>query len=281
MGKKEYRIEAVSETIFYQQWDTKRADPSERFEDVIRFFEPYIMSIPKIVLSSYYWQVFDNTIPFPKIIMVGGDVEALTPINAEKLLTTGIEEFFTFFHPDDLQPTMAFVLKIFEILFKLDNEQRANFNFNIITRVRNGEGAYYWNSLQYPALYFDVNQNFLYGLALYTNIDHLVKPDAEPMLTILDSMNPQKQVFTCYKPHNEQGVQTIYPALTKREKEIVTLLGQGNASKQIAYMLGIKKTTVDNHRQWLLRINWLKMSDFWLKFRQLDCYFCSITNAKF
>jgi DNA-binding CsgD family transcriptional regulator len=253
MDKKEHQIDSVSKTIFFEYWDAKKAELLGEFEAVISFFEPYIKSIPKIVLGNYYWQIFDNAKPFPKIRMVGGDVEALTPTTAEKLLTTGIDEFFTFFHPNDLQPTMAFVLKVFGKLFELDSEQRSHFNFNIITRVRNGEGIYYWNSLQYPALYFDSDGNFLYGLALYTSIDHLMKPETEPALTILDSTNPQKQVFTCFTPHHEHGFQISYPTLTKREKEIVTLLGQGNASKQIAHILGIHKTTVDNHRQRLLK----------------------------
>ncbi|NOT52558.1 MAG: response regulator transcription factor [Chitinophagaceae bacterium] len=39
----------------------------------------------------------------------------------------------------------------------------------------------------------------------------------------------------------------------KREREIISLLAQGKSSKQISNMLYISKSTVDNHRQNLLK----------------------------
>ncbi len=80
-----------------------------------------------------------------------------------------------------------------------------------------------------------------------------MKPDAEPMMTILDTTNNTHQVFMCYSPLNELGVQKTAPIVSKREKEIIALLSQGKASKQISDILGITKNTVDNHRQRLLK----------------------------
>jgi hypothetical protein len=192
MKPKTYHLDPISKDSFFEHWDTKRVETTREYKSLVKFFKPYIDVIPKTVLGEYYWQIFNNDKPFPKILRVGGAVEKLTPTNAEGLLTMPIEEFFTFFHPNDLGPTMAFIIKVFEALFSIDVEKRNNFNFNIIARVRNSEGNYQWNSIQYPALYFDSEGNFLYGMVLYTNINHLIKDGAEPMLTILDLYYPTK-----------------------------------------------------------------------------------------
>jgi DNA-binding CsgD family transcriptional regulator len=255
MIKETVQIETITEAIFFDDWTSKRTQMPEGDETVVQFFKPYIETIPKLVLGEYYWQIFDNALPSPKIMMIGGSVEKLTPTDAEGLMSMSIEAFFAFFHPDDLKQIFTFVKKLFDILFNtgLDIEKRNNFNGTIYARIRNHEGAYIWNSLQYPALYFDEKGSFLYGMSLYTNVHHLMKPDAVPMMTLLDATDKENQIFTCYTPMNEIGTPQPYPSVSKREKEILTLLGQGKASKQIGAILGITKNTVDNHRQRLLK----------------------------
>ncbi len=253
MIKENHTLQPISQKGFYDYWESTRTAVFQDKNTVFNFFKPYVDTIPRLALGEYYWQIFNNAQPFPKILMVHGAVEKLTPTDAEGLKNMSIESFFSFFYPDDLKQTMTFISKAFEMLFALDNEKRTNFNMTVYTRVKNHEGNYMWNSLQYPALYFDKNGNFLYGLALYTNVHHLMKPDAEPMMTILDTTHKTHQVFTCYSPTNQLGIKKAYPNVTKRESEIIALLSQGKSSKQISDILNISKNTVDNHRQNLLK----------------------------
>jgi DNA-binding CsgD family transcriptional regulator len=253
MRKETLQLQPISSKQFFDNWKTKMSEEVQDSHAIANYFKPYIETIPRLALGEYYWQIFNNAEPFPKILMVEGAVEILTPTNAQGLMDASIEEFFTFFHPEDLNHTMTFVTKVFEILFSLDRDKRKNNTITVYARIRNGKGDYMWNSLQYPALYFDENENFLYGMALYTNVHHLMKPDAEPMMTILDSTSKTHQVFNCYSPVNELGIQKTYPSVTEREREIIALLSQGKASKQIGDILGIAKNTVDNHRQRLLK----------------------------
>lgn len=253
MTSDKFPLEIISPKQFFDNWRTKMTADVQDNRAIANYFKPYVETIPRLALGEYYWQIFNNAEPFPKILMVEGAVEKLTPFDAEGLMNAPIEVFFSSFHPDDLKQTMTFVTKIFQILFDLDNDKRKNNNITVYARVKNGTGNYIWNSLQYPALYFDEMGNFLYGMALYTNVNHLMKPDAEPMMTILDTTNKTHQVFMCYSPLNELGVQKTAPIVSKREKEIIALLSQGKASKQISDILGITKNTVDNHRQRLLK----------------------------
>jgi DNA-binding CsgD family transcriptional regulator len=247
------QLQTISPKQFFENWRTTMTTDVQDSQAIANYFKPYVETIPRLALGEYYWQIFNNAQPFPKILMVQGAVEKLTPFDAEGLMNASIEEFFSSFYPEDLKQTMTFVTKIFEILFALDAEKRKNNNLTVYARIRNGEGHYAWNSLQYPALYFDETGHFLYGMALYTNVNHLMKSDAEPMMTILDTTNKTNQVFMCYSPLHELGVQKTAPIVSKREREIIALLSQGKASKQISDILGITKNTVDNHRQRLLK----------------------------
>jgi DNA-binding CsgD family transcriptional regulator len=253
MKKNSTQLQPITVERFYDFWETKRTYGSLENEAVLNFFKPYLESIPNLAMGEYYWQIFNNALPVPKILLIGGNVEKLTPFDGNALLNVHINDFFTIFHPDDLKPTLTFVSKSFEMLFSLNPYEVKNYNISIYTRVKNSEGQYVWNCLQYPALYFDENGDFLYGMSLYTNVHHLMKTNAKPMLTILDSTNKNSQIFTCFNTDNPAGVRQQYPKVSKREREIIVLMAQGKASKQISDILGISKRTVDNHRQRLLK----------------------------
>jgi DNA-binding CsgD family transcriptional regulator len=246
-------LEVISGEHFFQYWESKWIPFSVAKQAMIEFFKPFISTIPKTVLGEYYWQIFDNSQPFPKVIAVGGSIEKLTPLSAQELLNINYQTFFEIFHPNDLKTSFTFISKAYEILFEMNEQARKDTNICVYTRILNNSGDYQWNSLQYPALYFDENNNLLFGMALYTNVHHLMKPDAEPMMTILNSSHSNYQTFTCLNSENLQGEVKIYPKMSEREGEIVALMSQGKASKQIAHILGIEKTTVDNHRQRLLK----------------------------
>jgi DNA-binding CsgD family transcriptional regulator len=238
---------------FLKLWDEVRTEVSQDENKIYRFFEPVIESIPQLALGEYYWQIFNNDQPFPKILMAQGAVDQLTPVDAETLISLTAEEIFSFYHPEDVNHVLGFVSNIFRIIIDEKPENRKKYTITIYARIKNGQGAYIWNSIQYPALYFDDNDHLLYGMALYTNINHLMKPTAEPMMTVFNSVDLNNQKIIYYSSDNIKGIQKIYPSISPREKEIITLLSQGKSSKQIADMLNLSKFTVDNHRQRLLK----------------------------
>lgn len=253
MNKQNIQIQTISQKRFYELWEATRTHVTDDENQIYEFFKPYIDTIPKLVLGEYYWQIFLNTQPFPKIIIVDGSVQNLTSMTAEELISVGPEEFFSRYHSDDLLSIMTFISIIFPKIFSLPPEQRKNFNFTMYARVKNHNDQYQWNSIQYPALYFDENDQLLYGMVLYTNVHHLMKPDVSSIMTVLDATSPEKQLFTYYSSKEQQWIEKPYPSTSQREREIIGLLSQGKASKQIADILGITKNTVDNHRQRLLK----------------------------
>lgn len=247
------KLEVISEEHFFRYWESKRVIQDIAPKKVMGYFKSFIQTIPRTAFGEYYWQIFDNAKPYPRIISVGGSVEKLTPLTPDELLQADYKEFFKIFHPADLEQTFTFISRAYNILFGLDESARKNMNICIYTRIKNYQNVYHWNCLQYPALNFDEDGNFLFGMALYTNVNHLMKSAVQPMMTILDSTNQRCQLFKCIDAKAMSEESRLYPVVTRREREIISLLSQGKASKQIGHILGIQKNTVDNHRQRLLK----------------------------
>lgn len=251
--KTNHTIDLISEQEFYQYWNKNRSTMLHEDQQAIQYFKHWVDVIPQVALGPFYWQIFDNALPQPKILMAGGSVQELTPFHhPEELISLEPPQLFSFFHPDDLQDTLTFVAKFFSLLLELPSEERVHLHATIYSRVRNVKSQYIWTAIQYPALFFDPSGTFKYGMVLYSKIDHLSGNLHTPMMTILDTRHDEQHHFHCYYPKRPY-ISHAYPKLTQREKEIIHLLAQGKASKEIAYQLKIAKNTVDNHRQRLLK----------------------------
>lgn len=253
MKTEEINLPVISQQQFLKLWDEIRTDATEDKNKIHSFFKPIIESIPRLALGEYYWQIFNNAQPKPRILMAAGAVNKLTPTDVDGLINTNVEEFFKFYHPEDLNHVFAFVSNVFRMIIDEKAENRKNYNITIYARIQNKQGSYSWNSIQYPALYFDESDNFTYGMILYTNVNHLIKPTAEPTMTVLNFNDLNNQKLIHYTSNNLDGVKMKYPTVSPREKEILLLLSKGRSSKQIADDLNISKNTVDNHRQRLLK----------------------------
>lgn len=253
MNTKKTKIPLVQENFFYHFWDDVKAEVLWKEQEVKAYFEPYFKIIPKLAMGEYYWQLFDNARPVPRVLGVGGAVDKLTPFTPEQYLAQPPENIINLIHPEDRPHALAFVMKAFSILFSLPKEQRSECNISIFCRIRECTGDYIWSVLQYPALRFDDQGNFLFGMALYSNVNHLMKPGQQPMLTFLNAFDHKQQQFTCFLPQQENGIELELPYITNRQKQIINLLAQGRPSKEIAHILKISKNTVDNHRQRLLK----------------------------
>lgn len=247
------KIPVISQQRFFELWEETQTETADDEVKIYNFFKPIIETIPQLTLGEHYWQIFNNAQPFPKIIMAEGAVNKLTPVDAKRLVNCSAEEVFSFYHPEDLNHVLTFISVIFRKIFNEATAKRKNYNITIYARIKNSEGVFNWNCIQYPALYFDDNDQFLYGLVLYTNVNHIMNSNIEPIMTVLNSNDSTNQKLTHYTLKNLEGVQKSYPTVSAREREIISLLAQGKASKQIADVLGISKNTVDNHRQRLLK----------------------------
>lgn len=247
------QIQLTTHEYFYSCWQNYRTVVTKDLRSVIDFFEPYYKIMPKLAMGEYAWYIFDNDFPNPKIQVSGGAIEKLTPFSASNFLKINYKEYFGMIHPDDVNYAFTFLGKSFKLLFSLAEDQRQDYNILIYFRIRNNTGEYRWVSMQYPAMYFDNKNHFMYGLCLFSDVNHLIAADTKPMMTILNNTNNTQQHFTCYTTENTDLTEDGCVIVSNREKDIIGLMTQGKASKEIGNILGISKNTVDNHRQKLLR----------------------------
>lgn len=75
-------------------------------------------------------------------------------------------------------------------------------------------------------------------------VDFLSKPVDEHVL--MEAINAAFAELARYREHDEQ--RTLLERLTERERQVLALVGQGYATKEIAAALGLSPRTVETHR---------------------------------
>lgn len=156
--------------------------------------------------------------------------------------------FLSNIHPDDQPWFLNFENKVKEFFATLSHHQIPNYKVRYDYRIRKKNGEYIRILQQVVTIQFDENNGVLRTLGVHTDISH-IKSEGLPVLSFI-GLNGEpsytavevKKVFTS----------TEMP-LTRREREILTLLTQGNKSEDISRLLFISKLTVDTHRKNLLK----------------------------
>lgn len=252
--KKEEKIEIIPITQAFAVWKDSQSTIQYPQDLPPDYFTSYITTLPFLAAGPYYWQIYSAKNNTPSIIDVGGAVNELTPYSREQL--TGSDDqslIFSLFHPADLPHVLTFIAKVIEFLFVLPKEEKNSFHITIYGRVKNANGDYVWNAIQYPSFYWDEEGKLLYGLVVYYDVSHLKNDHELPLLSILDRTGNNNQVFSCYYADENKPVYFTSPAISKREQEVLLLIQKGKTSKEIAGELHIAKNTVENHRQRLLK----------------------------
>ena|SRR5690625_1317122 len=151
----------------------------------------------------------------------------------------GPEGFDQLMHPGDLLIATKSGLHFLKMMMDLNPEKRKDFKLISDFRIRKPEGSWMRMSEQQQILETDPHGNI--WLALST-VD--VSPNQnfnEPMTCRL--VNHRTGEITPFTTENSCN------QLTRREKEILSLIANGHISKQIADHLNISTHTVNTHRQ--------------------------------
>jgi len=120
-------------------------------------------------------------------------------------------------------------------------------------RIRKKDGNYIRVLQQGLVLQYDESGGINRTLIIHTDITHL-KQEGKPVLSFIgledepSYINVEaKKIFKVSKEF-----------LTKREKQVLSLLIEGKLSKEIAHILNISPQTIDKHRKNMLSKNQLK-----------------------
>jgi DNA-binding CsgD family transcriptional regulator len=193
-------------------------------------------------VGDYYYYVFNCSIS--EFEFVHENLRTLLGYDPD---THSIHSMLSYIHPDDQIWFLNFENTVTDFFTNLPPEKVLKYKVQYDYRIRHTNGHYIRILQQVVTLERDEQGGVLRTLGVHTDISRL-KPEGKPILSFIGlegepsflNVDP-KTLFTPSKD-----------ILSKREKEILTLMIQGMNSRQMAAYLGLSEHTIKNHRKKML-----------------------------
>lgn len=166
-----------------------------------------------------------------EILGLGNGIEEVVSIWEKKLMDH--------IHPDDMVDKIAWELQFLLFMSQLPAERRSDYYLQHFLRMRDEQGNYLTIRHRIYYLDFDRVGNVRLVLCLYT-----VARQYAGVTGIIYSLDDTRL---------SQSLVSMQGLLSIREREILEQISSGKASKQIAEALNISMSTVNNHRQHIIR----------------------------
>lgn len=161
-----------------------------------------------------------------------------------------LKEIIDLIHPEDIPFVIEAERMAIEKMMEIGIEHQLNLKSSYCFRMKTGNGNY--ELFYHQALHTlkDENDRLLQAVNIHTNIHHITK---ENSYTVLISGIGERNDFhqMNYNPQLINSTNDI-EKLTKREKQILALIVQGNTGKEISDQLKISEHTTRTHRKNLL-----------------------------
>ena len=161
-------------------------------------------------------------------------------------VTTGGNEYFNSrVHPDDHVDLLRTGIRLFRFFFSIPKADRPNYKAINEYRILNQSNEYVRVIEQHQSLELDKNGNVWLSLGV---ID--VSPNQQQDSGVISRIVNFKtgEIVSPNTGSSEQATN-----LTKREKEVLSLIRDGKLSKEISNDLSISVHTVNTHRQRILK----------------------------
>lgn len=162
---------------------------------------------------------------------IGNGVEEVESIWEKKLLER--------IQPDDVAEKIAWELQFIAFMKQVPADRRADYYLQHFVRIRDAHGNYVAIRHRIFYLDYDADGNVRLTLCLYT-----AAGSNAGVTGIVHSLDDTLA---------SDSALNVQELLSQREREVLSLIARGKASKQIADALCISVNTVNNHRQNILR----------------------------
>ena len=149
------------------------------------------------------------------------------------------KELMKRFHEDDIVEKLALELQFITFVKTLPEDCRRDYYLQHVLRMKDVQGNYVYVTHRIYYLRYDNGGNVLLALCLYT----IATPE-QHQVGIINSLTGERVKETSPE---------INTLLSEREKDVLRMIGDGKASKEIADRLCISTHTVNGHRQNILK----------------------------
>ena len=207
----------------------------ELYKKLLNFFQ----------VGDYYYFIF-NIINL-EFDFVSPHVETMLGYDRAEV---NVHLFMDCIHPDDRPWFLAFENKTAEFLSQLPIDKLTKYKARHDFRCRKSNGSYIRVLHQVAVVEHDEFGGIIRTLGVHTDITHL-KKEGKPVLSYIGMDGEPSYLDIDVKKSLIESKE----ALSKREKQVLSLLIEGKLSKEIAEELNISKQTVDTHRKNMLHKN--------------------------
>ncbi len=192
--------------------------------------------------GPFYYTILDS----PSLIFDSCSNRILN-ILGKDLTGLPVEEMLTFFHPDD----MPFVVKCEEKAARFltglaTPDDVLNYKITYCYRGRLPNGEYALFSIQNNAVAVNSGGSLLKVLGVHTNISHITNINNHKISFI--GLNGRESYLGLGVETNIRNSSPI-KIFTKRELEVIRLLGEGLTALQIAEKLFVSAETIISHKK--------------------------------
>lgn len=165
--------------------------------------------------------------------------------DVDEIISKGHQFLDKKIHPDDYPVLMGNGISLIKLFYQFSIDEKTNYKLINEFRILNSENVYKRVIEQHQVLELDASNNLWLTLSII---------DLSPNQENYKGVNSQLLNFRTGKtlPFLEKD-STLLVDLTKREKEILSMVKKGFLSKEISDKLSISIHTVNTHRQRVLK----------------------------
>lgn len=174
------------------------------------------------------------------------EAHGLPPQKAET-----INDILGLIHPDDMDFVSRAEKQAYEFLFsQIPREKVTRYKASYNFRFQTADGSYKLFNHQALVLTTDENHNFIKALNIHTDISHFTPKNNHKFSLI--GMGGEPSYLNMEVAEKKPTVALAQNQFSKREIEVIRLIGKGYSSKRIAELLFISPQTVRTHRKNIL-----------------------------
>ncbi|KUY20561.1 helix-turn-helix transcriptional regulator [Elizabethkingia miricola] len=214
-------------------------------KDYFSYFSDAIDRAKDFAIGPFFWFIPNNY--QLKIKWVSDNIGMHTPYSKDEWHGKEPAFFAEQLHPDDCDYVLSAFIFIYKTYADTKKINQENLVFNIYTRFLNKNKEHRWVVMQTAKIYMNELNQVESILCIIYDLSHLNIKNM-PLLSLVDINNNHIRYFKSFKEEIESEYIDI-PVITKREKEILQLMAQGDNTPIIAKKLFISYHTVQNHKR--------------------------------
>lgn len=224
-----------------------KSDKELGIVDYEAFFELQIKEAHNFTIGPYYWFIGDSANML--ITTASDNINELSPFTKFEWENKPALFFVENIHPEDSPYVLSAIQFATDRIVSLPVERQQDVKINIYARMLNAKKVYRWVLIQMPGIYVNNENLATCGLMLITDLTHFNFDRRPILMTFVDIIDGKTEYYHLAMGESFTAKNIELPHITKRERQLLSLMLRGLTSPEIAEDLCISYSTVENHKR--------------------------------